>query len=102
MAGVANASRIDIMALFTVVLEFDGGTYISQFRAVSVRGAAAKHAIHVVGNKAVCTAGIRRRLADGLSAEKPVAIAGVRNVWCCSVSVGKKFGLVNIVATAEA
>jgi hypothetical protein len=95
------AAKLNIMALFTVVLDFAGGTYISQFRAVSVRAAAAKHASKLVGNKALCTLAIRRRLGDGLSAEKPIAIAGVRNVWCCSASVGKKFALVNFVATAE-
>jgi len=87
------------MALFTFVLEFDGGTYISQFSATSVRGAATQHASHVVSNKAVAVP-VGRRLADGLSAEKPVPLEGVRNVWCCSTSVGKKFALLNIVATA--
>jgi hypothetical protein len=90
------------MALFTVVLEFDGGTYISQFRAASAQTAAVKHAAHLIGNKAVGKLAIRRRLARGLSADRPVAIAGVHNVWCCSTSVGKRFGMVNLVATAEA
>jgi hypothetical protein len=90
------------MALFTVVLEFDGGTYISQFRATSVRAAIEKHASQLVGNKAVSTLTTRRRLAHDLSADGPVAIEGVQNVWCCSASIGKKFALANIVATAEA
>jgi hypothetical protein len=66
------------MALFTLVLEFDGGTYISQFRAASVVRAVAQYP----------------------STENPVAIDGVQNVWCCSASAGKKFALLNIVATA--
>jgi hypothetical protein len=88
------------MALFTVVLEFDGGTYISQFQATSAHNAAVKHAAHLIGNKEMSTLLNRRRLADRLSVEPPVAIEGVRNVWCCSASVGKKFALVNIVATS--
>jgi hypothetical protein len=88
------------MALFTVVLEFDGGTYISQFRATSARNAAMKYAAHLIGNKEMSTLANRRRLADRLSVEQAVAIEGVRNVWCCSASVGKKFALMNIVATA--
>jgi len=88
------------MALFTVVLEFDGGTYISQFQARAAHNAAVKHTADLIGNKEMSTLANRRRLADRLSAERPVAIEGVRNVWCCSVSVGKKFALVNIVATA--
>jgi hypothetical protein len=95
-------SKIDIMALFTVVLEFDGGTYISQFRARSVGRAVAKFASQLVGDKAFCTLEARRRLAEGLSGEKLVAIVGVRNVWCCFVSVGRKGALVNIVTTSDA
>ena len=94
------AHTIGIMALFTVVLEFDGGTYISQFRAKSPHNVVMKHAADLVGNKEMSTPVNRRRLADRLSVEQPVAIEGVRNVWCCSASVGKKFALVNIVATA--
>jgi hypothetical protein len=88
------------MALFTVILEFDGGTYISQFQATSASNAAAKHAAYLIGNKGMSTFVNRKRLSDRLSLEQPVAIEGVRNVWCCSASVGKKLALVNIVATA--
>jgi 3-deoxy-D-manno-octulosonic-acid transferase len=88
------------MALFTAVLEFDGGTYISQFRATSAHNAATKHAARLMGNKEISTLANRRRLAERLSVEQPIAIEGVRNVWCCSASVGEKFALLNIVATA--
>jgi hypothetical protein len=88
------------MALFTAVLEFDGGTYISQFRATSADAAATKHAAHLMGNKEMSTLANRRRLANRLSAEQLITIEGVRNVWCCSASIGKKFALLNIVATA--
>jgi hypothetical protein len=88
------------MALFTFLLEFDGGTYISQFRAPSARRAVAQYPLHLVRNTAVLTVVLRRRLADALSAERPVAIEGVRNVWCCSASIGKRHALLNVVATA--
>jgi hypothetical protein len=88
------------MALFTVILEFDGGTYISQFQASSPDDAAVKHADYLVGLKGMSTPTNRRRLADSLSLENPVAIEGMRKVWCCSASLGRKLALVNIVATA--
>ena len=88
------------MALFTVVLEFDGGTYVSQFKAASASAAAVKHAAHLISFNAMSTPSNRKRLADRLSLEQPVAIQGIRNVWCCSASVGRKFALVNIVATS--
>ena len=88
------------MALFTFVLEFAGGTYASQLRARSARRAVTLYRSELVRNKAVSSLSVRRRLSDALSAERPVALDSVRNVWCCSTSVGKKFALLNIVATA--
>ena len=87
------------MVLFTVILEFDDGTYISQFQASSPDDAAVKHADYLVGLNRMGTPTIRRRLADRLSLERPVAIEGIRKVWCCTASIGKKLALVNIVAT---
>jgi 3-deoxy-D-manno-octulosonic-acid transferase len=89
------------MAFFTVVLEFSGGTYISQFKAASAHAAAVKHAAHLISIKGMSTSSDRKRLSDRLSQEQPIRIQGIRNVWCCSASVGRKFALVNIVATAE-
>ena len=82
-----------------MVLEFGGGTYISQFKAASAH-AAVKHAAHLISIKGMSTPSDRERLADRLSREQPVPIQGFRNVWCCSGSVGRKFALVSIVATA--
>ena len=94
------AATIAVMALFTVVLEFGGGTYISQFKAASAHAAAIKHAAHLISIKGMSTPSDRKRLAERLSLEQPVAIQRIRSVWCCSASVGRKFALVNIVATA--
>jgi hypothetical protein len=94
------AATIAVMALFTVVLEFGGGTYISQFKAASAHAAAIKHAAHLISIKGMSTPSDRKRLAESLSLEQPIAIQGIRSVWCCSASVGRKFALVNIVATA--
>ena len=88
------------MALFTVILELGGGTYISQFQASSPNDAAVKHADYLVGLKGMSTLSNRRRLADSLALERPEAIEGVRKVWCCSASVRGRLALVNIVATA--
>jgi len=89
------------MALFTVLLEFNGGMYISQLRAPSAQKVAAKHAARLIGNKTVGTLATRRHLAQRLAADKPVAIEDVRNVWCCYASVGNKSAVVNIVGTVE-
>jgi hypothetical protein len=88
------------MPLFTFVLEFDGGTHISQFRATSVVRAVEEYGAQLLRDKAVAKLPVRRRLREALSAENPVAIKGVRNVWCCSASIGEKLALLNVVATA--
>ena len=87
------------MAPFTCMLEFDGGTYISQFRAKSANRAVAMYATEVLDNGAISKLPIRRKLSEAIALEKPVAIDGVRNVWCCSTIVGKRLALLNIVAT---
>jgi hypothetical protein len=88
------------MPLFTFVLEFDGGTHISQFRATSLFRAVEEYGAQLLRDKAVATLPVRRRLSEALSSENPVAIKGVRNVWCCSASIGKKLALLNVVASA--
>jgi hypothetical protein len=88
------------MPLFTFVLEFDGGTHVSQFRATSLVRAVEEYGSQLLRDKAVAALPLRRRLTEALSAEDPVAIKGVRNVWCCSTSIGNKFALLNVVATA--
>src|SRR6476661_5474213 len=88
------------MPFFTFVLEFDGGTHISQFRAASLFRAVEEYGAQLLGDKAVAKLPVRRRLSKALAAENPVAIKGVRNVWCCSASIGKKLALLNVVATA--
>ena len=40
------------------------------------------------------------RVTNVILTDQLFAIEGIRNVWCCSASVGKKFVLVNILATA--
>jgi len=89
------------MALFTAILEFDGGTYISQVRSASVRGAMSKYSSRLVADKAIPNAAAKRSLAVALRQDNPISIADVHNVWCCSAVVGKKFALLNIVQTAD-
>jgi len=88
------------MPLFTFVLEFDGGTHISQFRAASVVRAVHEYGGQLLRDKAAAKMPTRRRLSEAFSAENPVAIKGARNVWCCSASIGKKLAILNVVATS--
>jgi hypothetical protein len=90
-----------VMPLFTVILEFDGGTYVAQVRAQSERVALAKYASQLVTNAGVPNARLRRRLASELGEDEPVPVEGVQNVWCVFASIGSKSALANIVQTAD-
>ena len=98
--AVTAITRLQLLSWHSSRWYLSGGTYISQFKAASAHAAAAKHAAHLISIKGIRTPSDRKRLADRLSTEQPIAIQGIRNVWCCSASVGMKFALVNIVATA--
>jgi hypothetical protein len=80
------------VAKFTVILEFAGGTYIRQVKATSPLSALKKIA---VGNHG------KSRLFRSLSQDRPVAIEGIDNCWCCAAEYRDKLALVNIVKTAE-
>jgi hypothetical protein len=62
------------MAMFTLLLEFDGGTYIAQVRSASVRGAVTKYTAQLAKNETLSTRSIRKRLASGLRQDEPVRI----------------------------
>ncbi|HLX86267.1 MAG TPA: hypothetical protein VKR59_20370 [Terriglobales bacterium] len=89
------------MPLFTVLLEFDGGTYVSQFRSASANNAVRKYAAELVGNRQLCTPRLRKRLSSAIAEDKPVALSGIRGVWCCSASIGDKLALMNIIETSD-
>ena len=80
------------MARFTVILEFGGGTYLRQVKAGSAHAALKSIAAGNHGKAA---------LFRTLSEDKPVAIEGIENCWCCSGLYRGNLALVNIVKTAE-
>jgi hypothetical protein len=84
--------RRNIVAKFTVILEFAGATYIRQVKAASPLSALKKIA---AGNHG------KTGLFRALSEDKPVAIEGVEKCWCCSSVHRGQLALVNIVETAE-
>jgi len=89
------------MPLFTVLLEFDGGTYVSQLRSASAENAVRKYAAELLENRSLCTSRLRKRLSSAIAEDEPVALSGIRSVWCCSASIGKKLALMNIIETSD-
>lgn len=90
------------MALFTVILDYQKGTYISQVRA---KGAweALKTWADTLDTGEIPGVGERgkRRIAASVREEgcRPIPLEGLANVWCAGmVLMG---GLVNIVKTVQ-
>ena len=86
------------MALFTMLLEFKGGTYISQLRAPSARSAVKKWAAQQIKTGTIYTPAIRKKLAAALAAENLVRIDMIQSVWCATASVGS-LALINVIQT---
>lgn len=88
------------MPLFTFVLEFDGGTYLSQVTAPSSRAAPAIWArAHIPNPLPGFGPASNKKLAQELSESEPVAIAGLHATWCISATVRGKLALVHFVQT---
>jgi hypothetical protein len=88
------------MALFTIILDLAGGTYIAQVMARSAIQALQKWArrapsldIPAIGPKFPDYA-----LKD-LAFLDPTPITGLRNVWCTGIIIRGSYGLVNIIST---
>ncbi len=89
--------------LFTVILEFDGVTSVSQVDHRNVRGAFEEWTENLrYPEKLGLTTQQGRALAEAFDVDRgrePSELRDVRNVWCTTALSGNKLALVNIVAT---
>jgi hypothetical protein len=90
------------MPLFTLVLEYNGGTYICQARATSFRTAPASLVRSLAPGdlKGVGELGLAK-LAEQVKETSPTPIEGVLNTWCSSALVAGKLALLHFVQTTE-
>ena len=89
---------MNVMPLFTVLFEFKGGTYVSQIRAASLRTALYKWAdrLEVSEIWGLGSSG-KESLRVIVRDRVPVALRGLSKVWCQSMLIRGKLGLINIV-----
>lgn len=88
------------MPLYTFIMDFQGGTYISQVQASSPRSACIKWAenleineIEGMGEKG------KTKLIEEMKKELPVPLKGVINVWFTAGSIRGKSANINLVQT---
>jgi hypothetical protein len=92
------------MPLYTFIMEYLGGTYISQVRAANPRLAARTWAKtldynEVLGMGETAKKKLTEEMLSGYS--DPVPITGVKHTWYCSALVRNKLMGINIVQTEE-
>lgn len=88
------------MDCYTIIANFDGGTYIAQVHARTPREALVSWA-NQLDVRAVAGMGpaSRSRLIEDMIDENPVPIDGTSSVWCASSLVRGKLMLINLVRT---
>jgi hypothetical protein len=89
------------VCLFTFILEYRGGTHISQVTARSPKAALQRWAMSRRVWSAISSAlRVRGRIeASAFLAENLVAVEGTTGVWCTTASVRRSFALVNVIRT---
>jgi hypothetical protein len=92
------------MPLYTFIMDYQGGTYISQVRASTPRSAARAWArqldygaVQGLGRKG------KEKLIEGMMSGygDPVPITGIKNTWCCSALMLNKSMGINFIQTEE-
>ncbi len=88
------------MSLYTFILDFQGGTYISQLSSRSVNSAVKKWAkeldtdeIFGMGNS------VKQEIINEVEKDVPIPLKGLKRTWCVSALTGKGLALVNVVET---
>jgi hypothetical protein len=87
--------------IFTFVLDFKGGTYISQVSDISLAAAMARWANTRTDHDLAAWGLARIDVTKLVETDTPVALAGCHNVWCLSSSTDDGLILVNVIATAS-
>jgi hypothetical protein len=88
------------MPLFTILLEYLGGSYVGQARGTDAQSGVASCARSFSRTRAVPGVG-EAELRDALEAAEPIEVNSVHNVWCCTALIRDELALVNIVLTVD-
>ena len=90
-------------SLFTVICDYDGGTYISQHRCEEPADAVAEWAApgSFLIQKLKLSPEKHRRLQNDLAESLPVSLDDTTSIWCSSARLKKKLLILHIVKTAK-
>jgi hypothetical protein len=87
-------------SFYTFVMEFEGGTYISQAYGDSLKSAMMAWA-ETLDTKQIKGMGpvMQKEIVIGIEDEDPTALTGLKNAWCFSLIARGKFCLVHFFET---
>ncbi len=90
------------MRLYTVIMDYAGGTYISQVNALSPKAACLKWAknLNVSQVNGLGERG-KQLLIEQIKEENPLSLTGLLNAWCTTAHVRGKLALINVIQTAN-
>ncbi|RPD44669.1 hypothetical protein DNI29_21305 [Hymenobacter sediminis] len=94
------------MSLFTVIMEFEGGTYASQVTAEH-EASVLKNWISKLETKAIPRIGekIKKRMLQDIYSDEeryqPVLLKDCYNVWCVTFLILGRFMLLTIIKTEQ-
>lgn len=89
------------LSLYTFVLEFKGGTYLSQVRASSPKESKEKWAIKVYEKGDIDLSGCtKREFIKLLRDDEMVSVTTCSKVWCSTFLIFDDLGLIHIIETS--
>jgi hypothetical protein len=93
-------SSDDEMAMFTILMEYKGGTYLSQVESGDVREAVEKWATSF-NYEAVegMTASSKEVVLEDIMHEDPASVSGLTNTWACCIQIENDVALLHIIRT---
>ena len=85
------------MNLYTFILEYKGGTYISQCKAKDVLRAIKKYSKLIVNHELLPGSFFRDAIDEEVKNYSPTPVSGLVGVWVVSPIVKKKLAIINII-----
>ncbi len=88
------------MEKYTIVFDFKGGTYISQYYASSIKEAVLLWANNSDnGDIPDISIKVKEQIYSNLLEDEPILLTGIENVWCSFFRIKRKGYLINTILT---
>jgi hypothetical protein len=88
------------MSLFTIIMDYDGGTYVHQIKALSPGDACRKWSSRLTVSDVYNLGPTgKKALIARMKSDEPVSLDGLENAWCVSAIIRGRLALINVVDT---